>query len=254
MNKKRLIGVITVKQGWAVQSFAYGRYLPLGHPDTLVENLDRWGVDEILVQCIDRSRDALGPDFALLERLGKLGIATPLIYAGGIRHADDACRVVQTAADRVCIDALLHDDLDAADAIARSLGAQALIAALPLSCKGDELRWFDYRTRTHKTLPSSLLTRLADGRISESLIIDHMHEGQAAAFDDRILQAFPVQGHALIAFGGLSDTAQIRTVLTRAQVAAVAIGNFLNYREHAVQHYKQQLADAPIRHARFAHE
>jgi cyclase len=143
MNKKRLMGVITVRHGWAVQSFGYGRYLPLGHPETLVENLDRWGADEILVQCIDRSTNGLGPDFALLERLGKLGIATPLIYAGGIRHVEDARLVIQTAADRVCVDALLHDD-----------------------------------------------------------------------------------------------------------VAAV----FLNYREHAVQHYKLQLSDAPIRQASFTHE
>ena len=55
MVKKRLVGVITVKDGWAVQSFGYERYLPLGRPEVIAENLDRWGADEILLQCIDRS-------------------------------------------------------------------------------------------------------------------------------------------------------------------------------------------------------
>lgn len=32
MLKKRLIGVVTVKNGWAVQSFGYRRHLPLGVP------------------------------------------------------------------------------------------------------------------------------------------------------------------------------------------------------------------------------
>ena len=50
MIRKRLIGVITVKGGWAVQSFGYARHLPLGRPEILAENLDRWGADEILVQ------------------------------------------------------------------------------------------------------------------------------------------------------------------------------------------------------------
>ncbi len=55
MLKKRLIGVVTVREGWAVQSFCYNRYLPLGRPEAIVENLDRWGADEILIHCIDRS-------------------------------------------------------------------------------------------------------------------------------------------------------------------------------------------------------
>ena len=88
MIQKRLIGVITVKQGWAVQSFGYRRHLPMGRPEVVAENLDRWGVDEILLQCIDRSRHGLGPDLALLERISRKGLATPLIYQGGIRSVE----------------------------------------------------------------------------------------------------------------------------------------------------------------------
>ena len=55
MLKKRLIGVITVKDDWAVQSIGYKSYLPLGKPKIIAENLDRWGVDEIICLSIDRS-------------------------------------------------------------------------------------------------------------------------------------------------------------------------------------------------------
>ena len=82
MLRKRLIAVVTVLDGLAVQSFGYQRYLPLGKPECLVENLDRWGVDEIFVQVIDRSARNLGPDLGLLLRLGSLGLETPLIYGG----------------------------------------------------------------------------------------------------------------------------------------------------------------------------
>ena len=40
MIKKRLIGVITVRQGWAVQSFGYQRHLPLGRPEVLMVIID----------------------------------------------------------------------------------------------------------------------------------------------------------------------------------------------------------------------
>ena len=68
MLKKRLIGIVLVKDGWAVQSFGYRRCLPLGKPECLVENLDRWGADEIFVLNIDRSTDNIGPDFELLKK------------------------------------------------------------------------------------------------------------------------------------------------------------------------------------------
>ena len=55
MLKKRIIGSIAVLNGWAVQSISYNRYLPLGRPEVIAQNLDRWGADEILIQCIDRS-------------------------------------------------------------------------------------------------------------------------------------------------------------------------------------------------------
>ena len=131
MLKKRLIGVITVKSGWAVQSFGYRRYLPMGRPEILAENLDRWGADEIIVQCIDRTKEQSGPDLQLVDRIARMGLSTPLIYTGGIRNEEDATRVIQTGADRIGIDALLHDAPAEVERLSHRLGAQALIAALP---------------------------------------------------------------------------------------------------------------------------
>jgi cyclase len=160
MIKKRLVGVVTVRNGWAVQSIGYSRYLPLGRPEVLVENLDRWGADEIFVQCIDRTRQGLGPDFALIERIGQLGISTPLIYGGGVASAEQARQVVNLAADRVSIDALLRDDPREVRAIAGQLGAQAVIAALPVAIDGDEVRWLDYRTGRATPMPVALIEDL----------------------------------------------------------------------------------------------
>jgi cyclase len=247
--KKRLAGVVTVKDGWAVQSFGYERYLPLGRPDVLVENLDRWGADEIFLQCIDRSVRSLGPDLRLLERVARKGLSTPLIYAGGIRTPQDAIAAVKTGADRVCVDALFHDDPQAVAALSEPLGAQALIAALPLAHTAAGLRWRDYRSGQQVPLNGSVLDVLRSGAISEALVIDWQHEGSAGAFDPRLLTAFPVAGIPLIAFGGISEAAQMHELLQLAPVSAVAIGNFLNYREHAVDYYRHQLTDLPIRPA-----
>src|SRR3954452_3465726 len=173
MLKKRLVGVITVKDGWAVQSFGYERHLPLGRPEVLAENLDRWGADEILLQCIDRSTLDLGPDLELLERVAAGGLSTPLIYSGGIQSVDDAVTAVRAGADRVCVDALLHDDVAVASRLGGPLGAQAIIAALPVSSSGGEVEWFDYRTGETGPFSPELVELLKSGAVSEALIIDY---------------------------------------------------------------------------------
>jgi cyclase len=247
MLKKRLIGVITVKNGLAVQSFGYARYLPLGRPEVLAENLDRWGVDEILLQCIDRSTLHPEPDFELLRRVGQLGLATPLIYAGGIKSCAAGVEAIKLGADRVCIDAILHDDPDAVAQLSNMLGAQALIAGLPVALGESALSWKDYRSGAEKPLAGPALRLLEDKLVSEAMVIDWKNEGRSQGFDFRLLEQFPPLDVPLIAFGGLSEPAQLLRALNHPKVVAVAIGNFLNYREHAVLRLKEQLAGLPLR-------
>lgn len=251
MLKKRLIGVVTVKNGLAVQSLGYRSYLPLGKPECLVENLDRWGADEILVQVIDRSVVSSGPDFALLERLGKLCLETPLIYAGGIRSISDGVKLIQLGADRIAVDAILHDNLSTVKEISERLGAQALIASLPLTLQTKGLEWLDYRSKTSIQLSCEVLDLIQSGVVSEVLITDWQHEGVPVGFEQRLVDDFPLKDVPIIAFGGISKAEQMRALLQTSGVAAVAIGNFLSYREHAIQQYKAMLTSMPLRPATY---
>lgn len=246
MIQKRLVGVVTVKDGWAVQSIGFRRYLPLGRAETMVENLDRWGADEIFLQVIDRTRSGTGPDMTLLERIGKKGLSTPLIYAGGIRNAADAVAVVAAAADRVAVDAMLRDAPDEVAKAGEMLGNQAIIASLPLAMVQGGVRWLDYRTGADGPLSEPLLEMLRGGVLSEAMVIDWQHEGQAGGFDEALLHALP-ESVSVIAFGGLSAAPQISAILRQRHVVAAAVGNFLSYREHAIQAIKTELFGVPMR-------
>jgi cyclase len=251
MLKKRLIGVVTVKKGWAVQSFGYRRYLPLGKPECLVENLDRWGTDEILVQVIDRSPSNIGPDFELIDRLGKLGLGTPLIYAGGIRSLADGIRLIQLGADRVVVDALVHEDISIIEELSERLGAQALIASLPLSWQEESLWWYDYRKQLIQPISDDVREMVQAGVVSEVLITDWQHEGKAEGFDQRLVDHLPLNDVPVIAFGGISSAQQMHELLQLPAVVAVAAGNFLSYKEQATQAFKENLPGTPLRLATY---
>jgi len=252
--KKRLIGVVTVRQGLAVQSISYQRYLPLGKPEVLIENLDRWGADEILIQCIDRSSAENGPDFSLLKSVGALGLSTPLIYAGGIRNTEDAVKVISLGADRISVDSMLWDAPHQLERVSRILGTQSLIAHMPVRVNENDLFWRNYRSGKEIHLSENILTLLPLEWVSEVMLTDWSHEGIAGGFDPCIPALFPIAEKPILVFGGLSEIEQIKAALSHLNVVAVGVGNFLSYKEHALQKLKQQIIGSPIRTAQYAEE
>ena len=105
MKLKRIIGTIIVKEGIAVQAFGFSKYLPLGKPEYLAENLERWEADEIVILEIDRK--GKGPNINLLLKIANAVHGTPLIYGGGIATHEDAVQVINNGAERVILNSLL---------------------------------------------------------------------------------------------------------------------------------------------------
>jgi cyclase len=239
MVKKRIVGVVTIKDKWVVQSFGYKKYLPIGKPECIIENLDRWGADEILIQVIDRSVSSQGPDFELLSRIGKLSLATPIIYAGGIRDVNDAINVIKNGADRLVVDFILRNKTQSIYELASSLGSQAIIASLPVHKHENEMMIYNYDTCKSDKLNKKLLDIISDKKnISEILIINKDGEGYSDTFDINLLKAFTKIDISFIAFGGIHGQDLINKLLNHENISAVAIGNFLNYKEHSIQSIK----------------
>ena len=133
MFKKRFIANVIVKKNIVVQSIEYKKFLPVGTPESIIKNLDRWSADEILVNSIDRSINNLGPDFDLLHKIQKIKIQTPLVYAGGISSNKEAQKTIQLGADRIVVETLVDNDLTELIKISETLGSQSVIVSMPLS-------------------------------------------------------------------------------------------------------------------------
>lgn len=246
MLKKRLIGVVTIKNGQVVHSFGYKKYLPIGKSGVIVKNLDRWGVDEIILQCIDRASYKLGPDFETLNKISHIGISTPIVYCGGIRNADDAAKVVSNGADRIMVDNLLYSSPNELEMIADRLGVQAIIANIPIRQQAANFLAFKYKEKTEIEL-NKFINKIPLKWISEILITDWCNEGIKDSFDLKLLKVADIFDKPLICFGGISTSVQINKILACKNIVGVGIGNFLNYQEHAVQKLKLNISHNIIR-------
>lgn len=236
MMKKRLIAVINVKNDLVVQSFGYRHYLPLGRIDSFIANFNRWGVDEILVNDIDRSKNEAGPNLELLNKISNLSINTPIIYSGNIETEEDARKALENGADRLVLGNILFKKPEKIKNISNAVGTQAIILSLCIKFKKNQLFTYDYIKKKYHIFNNEMIIELQDN-ISEFLIIDNINEGNKKSFEIEILNKILKKKimKSLILFGGISSPNQIKKMVKNKKVAAIAVGNFLSYQEHAYQ-------------------
>ena len=247
MLKKRLIGAIVVRQGWAVQSYNYTSWRPIGKPRFSALNLDRWEADGIALISVDRGDQ--GPDIKLLEEISSLGLSTPITYGGGIRTKRDAICAVSAGAERILIDTALNYDSKYILDIASAVGTQALIATIPLKKGRDNkiYRWNHCCKCLDELVP--LVDKIkAMSCFSELLLIDVDNEGTSYGFDFDLKDCFGEEiAIPKILFGGLGLPAKASKALDYKDVAAVMIGNSLSYSENAVLNLKEKISSDLLR-------
>ena len=247
MHKKRLIGVITVLNGHAVQSIGYKSFLPLGKPKYQAENLDKWNIDEIYVNCIDRTRNNLGPDLELLKGISRMGISTPIIYSGGITTKEDASQAIRFGADRICIDHAIYKGKESLREISEAIGKQAIILNSPVIYKNNTLYHYDYIRNHEESFTKWSDLYLDSDLYSELMIIDVFNEGSKNSFNESLLHKISLNINSLILFGGITNYDQVNRLLKTDRVKAIAIGNSLAYTENSAQNIKSQSGNKMLR-------
>jgi len=237
MNKKRLIATLVLLNDIVVQSIQFKRYLPLGKISVFLENLDRWGVDEIIILDINRSKFNIEPNFKLFEKIEKFKLKTPIIYGGNIRNKQDAINLIRYGADRIILGRNFFYKTSKIEEITQALGQQALIFSLPI-IKKKNLFFYDHCSKKLICLKNFFIDK---NLVSEIFITDVKHEGIQKGFDSNILRLYNQDNIPKIIFGGISSSYQIKKLLNFKNINAFAVGNFLSYKEHAFQNFLEHL-------------
>jgi cyclase len=229
MAFKRLVGVVTVKDGQVVKSYGYRFWRPAGGLRTALMNLDRWLVDEILVLDISGRSHV---DSGVIQQIRASRISTPLIYGGGIRTVDDVDRLLASGCERFLLETMLFQFPDRVTELADKVGQQALIASLPLCRVRGEWHFApEYAkqlgTPTTDCGCDSICRSCNTWPVAEVLAIDRDHDGQSGGF--ALVNAdgsHPLSKlrKGIIWFGGVSDR-QAAMLLRLPATVAVGFGN-----------------------------
>jgi len=241
---RRVIGMVTVRDGRAVKSSGYARWQPAGGIRSALLNLDRWGADEIVLTDVSR-RDRIDP--AVLVEIGRTPLSTPLTYGGGLRSLTDVQRVMAVGVDRVVVESMAWDDPDELQRIAEVIGAQAVIVSLPVarSSEGPSRAWTPPAAPTRR--PDLLIDweeRLRGLAFEELLVSDVTAEGSSGAFaldaDEEVVGMLARLGRPVIWFGGVDHAAATR-LIGQQLTTGIAIGNPLHEHELVIPHLRTAL-------------
>lgn len=246
MAYKRLIGMITVLNGAVVKSYGYGFYRPAGGIRSALRNLDRWGVDEIIL--IDLSGNA-EPDHSVIREIHHSKISTPLAYGGGVRNTDQAQELLKAGCDRFVVESLCFKNPDQLQEIADVVGQQALIASVPVI--RNELGYLQlnkaYMERTGKSVDNVGLdvwcSHLRDLPVAEILLVDMHSEdlrGSSSFSMSGDAQWIRPIGKGILWYGGI-DLKLAKDLFARDETVGVAFAHELLERELSIPRLRRRL-------------
>lgn len=248
MLKTRVIGVVLVRSGIAVQSIGFRRFLPVGKPEIAIEYLDRWGIDEIVLLHIDATR---GGGRATAEQVASYArcCRVPLSVGGGIVDVSEVQEIIHAGADKVVVNSALVSAPQVVTQAAESFGSQCVVASIDGRRIGGQYQAFVDGGRVAAGMSVEQLAARAESLgAGEILVTSIDRDGSKQGFDVELLRRIVETVRVpVIACGGAGQPSHMLPPI-RAGAAAVAAGNFFHFTEHSVILAKRALAeDAAIR-------
>lgn len=245
MLKKRIIAVVLIKDGIAVQSIDFNRYLPIGKAEIAVDFLNQWGADEIILLDIDATKESRTISTKLITEVSKKCF-TPLSVGGGLKTIEDLRAVFEAGADKVVLNHHLLKEPQFILDTAQHFGKQSLIASIDLYSDENQLYIYDYlhKSTSNKEL-FSYLQELQDLGIGEIIVQSVKHDGMQCGYEEHIFssieRALPHLSVPIIALGGVANAQHIAQIVPYNQVWGYAAANSWHFKEQSIAKAKAYL-------------
>ncbi|MBU0758596.1 MAG: imidazole glycerol phosphate synthase cyclase subunit [Nanoarchaeota archaeon] len=234
MLKKRIVGVLIVKEGIVVQSIGFKRYLPVGKPEIAVEYLNKWGIDEIVLLDMDATRENRGPDFAMIKRVSEKCFV-PLTVGGGINSLECMKKVIRYGADKISINTAAIKNPQLIKEGSDVLGNQCIVVSMDVKRNGD--RRFEVFSDSG-TIPTSIsaleMAKTAESLGAGEILLNSVNrDGSKTGYElELIKEVASMVSIPVIACGGVGHPKHFLEGFKNSKICAAAAGNYFHFTEH----------------------
>lgn len=233
MLRPRIIPCLLVHGGGLVKTVRFAAPKYVGDPINAVRIFNEKEVDELIVVDIDASAAGREPDYALIKNLAA-ECRMPLCYAGGVKTAAQAEKIIGMGVEKVAVGSAAIDDPGLITRMAEVLGSQSVVAVMDV--KKDQ-RTGRYEICTHNASrstgrsPAEFSRQMASLGVGEILINSVDNDGAMKGYDlslvAEVRQAVTVP---LTALGGAGSFDDIRKLIGQFGIIGAAAGSLFVFK------------------------
>jgi cyclase len=230
MLKHRVIPALLLQNNRLVKTTYFKDPKYVGDPINSIRIFNEKEVDELMVLDITASKEKREPDYAMIEEIAG-ECFMPLAYGGGINTVNQAKQIFALGVEKICIQNAALENTQFIRALADCFGSQSIMVSLDI-----KRNWLGraqaFAAAENKMVSENwlqLLSGFVKAGAGEVLLNAVDKDGSLTGPDlDLIRQASDKTNVPLIALGGVSSLADIKSAV-EAGASAVAAGAFFVY-------------------------
>jgi imidazole glycerol-phosphate synthase subunit HisF len=231
MLKTRIIPCLLLHEGGLVKTEKFKNPKYVGDPMNAVRIYNEKEVDELIFLDIDASKQNRGPDYSMIEDLAT-ECFMPFAYGGGVTTIDQIRTILKIGVEKVVINHFALGNEDFIKEACKHFGSSTIIVAIDI--KKDlwgNYKIFDHvKGKTSGISPLEHAMKMCDAGVGELFINNVDRDGTYAGFDWQILEQINKKVTVpVIACGGASALSDLKDVVSKAKVSAVAAGSIFVY-------------------------
>ena len=242
---KRICAALTVQSGLVYLTKGFKVTSCIGRLEFVLEEFDRWQIDEIVVLEISKGKQyQLNPNEKTLNAIANVNLSTPITYGGGINCIDDLDFVSSHGIERFALTQAVLKKGGFLELMNKKYGKQAFVGVLPFFI--NKKNAVSYCIPFSRVLSPKEEVKLFDNineYFSETLLISINDEGFENLNDfNHFTKASIKLKTDLIWYGGFKNSIGIINAFnTNKNLKAIALSNFLTYKENCSVKIKEDL-------------
>lgn len=241
----RVIACLDVRDGRVVKGVQFSALQDSGDPAARAELYADQGADEIVM--LDVSATPEGRETALdtvAEIRSRIGI--PLSVGGGVRSVEDAARLLESGADKVCVNSAAVRDPGLIERLAARFGRQCIVVAIDARPSGSSLNDYEILVRSGQEplvkCPIEWARQATSLGAGEVLLTSWDRDGTGQGYDVSLLGRVAEQVKVPVIASGGAQIAQHLVWAHDVGAHAALVASMLHSDETSVRAIKDELA------------